>query len=59
MIDIKAAAFRRYFRDARRSGGVPNQPDHTVDYKTVRGDKYVVLSNCNGELARYRIAYLR
>ena len=54
MEDIEKRAFRAYFK---RFGKKADQPSQTVEYfESDDGKKqYLSLSNCNGELAIYRI----
>ncbi len=58
MEDYIGQAFKAYFRDNRDELGrelILDQPSNASDIEYHKGDTYVVLRNCNGILAVYRV----
>ena len=54
--ELRDRATRAYFR---RFGAVAQQPSSASDVVGDGADRVVVLRNCRGELARYRLVGLR
>jgi hypothetical protein len=53
--DLTSRAIAAYFKQGKRGGVVLDQPSNDSGPMSVGGHDYVVLHNCNGVLAVYRV----
>jgi hypothetical protein len=48
-------ANRAYFKWRKNTGSIPDQPSDSSEVQNSDGETHVILRNCNGVLAEYRL----
>lgn len=53
--DPTSRAFAAWFRSCAKENAIPAMPSNTSGERTLAGKKYVILENCRGLMAVYRV----